>query len=77
MQLSALIQPEIRLVSPVCFAEATHLIKQLECAELAIDRFLTCSISFRDLLDILELCEVDIDEYLFTLDSNLREVGII
>ena len=57
-------------------SESLKLIEQLECAELAQQRFIEGVISFEDYLDILELCEVDIDDYLITVEDNLAEVGI-
>lgn len=56
--------------------ESLHLIKQMECAELALARFLKREISFSDYCDILKLCGVGIDDYLINLEKNLSTVGI-
>ncbi|MFN6485439.1 MULTISPECIES: hypothetical protein [unclassified Nostoc] len=56
--------------------QALHLIKQMECADLALARFLKGEISFSDYCDILELCEVNIDSYLINVEENLATVGI-
>ncbi|MEH2009991.1 hypothetical protein [Nostoc sp.] len=58
-------------------SESLKLIEQLECAELAKQRFIEGVISFEDYLDILELCEVDIDDYLITVEDNLAVDGIV
>ncbi|MEH2381141.1 MAG: hypothetical protein V7K27_20015 [Nostoc sp.] len=57
--------------------ESSKLIEQLECADLGKKHFIDGSISFEDFLDILELCEVNIDDYLITVEKNLAEVRII
>ncbi|MEH2244596.1 hypothetical protein [Nostoc sp.] len=59
------------------YAESLKLIEQLECAELAQQRFIEGVISFEDYLDILELCEVDIDDYLITVEDNLAVNEIV
>lgn len=56
--------------------EALHLVKQAECAELALTHFLKGLISFCDYCDILELCGVGMDSYLINLENNLTAVGI-
>ncbi|MEH1895627.1 MAG: hypothetical protein V7K94_10075 [Nostoc sp.] len=56
--------------------ESSKLIEQLECAELAKQHFIEGAISFEDYLDILNLCEVDIDNYLITVEDNLAVAGI-
>lgn len=57
--------------------ESLMLIKQLECAELAKQRFIEGLISFEDYLDILSLCKVNIDDYLVTVEGNLVIAGVI
>ncbi|MEH1883996.1 hypothetical protein [Nostoc sp.] len=57
-------------------SESSKLIEQLECAELAKQHFIEGAISFEDYLDILNLCEVDIDNYLITVEDNLAVAGI-
>lgn len=50
--------------------EIKNLVKREEVASLALKRFLAAQISFRDYLEILELCKVDIDDYLETVENN-------
>lgn len=57
--------------------ESFKLIEQLEGAELAKQNFINGSISFEDFLNILELCEVDIDDYLITVEQNLVDARFI
>ncbi len=73
--LATILQPEINLIHPVCLQEANHLCKQLELAQLATDKFVGCEISFSDFLELMELAEVNIDDYLLTIENNLLEVG--
>jgi hypothetical protein len=58
-------------------AESVHLIKQLECAELALNAFVKGFLSLSDYCDILQLCEVNVDDYLLQVEDNLSLVGII
>lgn len=64
------------MTHPSCNQEVTHLIKQLEVAELATDKFIKGEINFDDFLELMELAGVDIDEYLIVVEANLLEVGI-
>lgn len=57
--------------------ESDHLIKQLECAELAKDAFIRGELSLEDYCDILQLCGVNVDEYLTQIETNLNAVGIL
>lgn len=57
--------------------ELEHLIKQEEGARLALDAFLSRRISLEDYCDILELCGVNMDEYIINLQSNIQATGII
>ncbi|MEA5601078.1 hypothetical protein [Nostoc sp. UHCC 0252] len=57
--------------------ESLRLIEKLECAELAQQHFIKGLISLSDYLDILDLCEVNVDDYLVTVEQNLAAVGAI
>lgn len=57
--------------------ESKHLIKQLECAELAKTAFIRGELSFQDYCDILQLCGVNVDEYLLQIEANLNLAGIL
>lgn len=59
------------------FDECDHLIKQLECANLAKIAFIAGNISLADYCDILELCGVNVDEYILQIEQNLTTVGIL
>ncbi|WP_414622051.1 hypothetical protein [Calothrix sp. CCY 0018] len=54
--------------------EINYLIKQEEVSSLALERFLSAEISWNDYLDILEVCNVDIDDYLETSDQNFASI---
>lgn len=58
-------------------AESEHLIKQLECANLGKIAFIKGELSLEDFCDILELCDVDVDEYLINVENNLSIAGIL
>lgn len=74
--LQSLLATEIYLPHQITEDEANYLIAQSECAELALSRFVAGDISFEDYCDILELCNVDIDNYLLTIEINLEIAGI-
>lgn len=57
--------------------ESLRLIEKLECAELAQQRFIKGLISLSDYLDILNLCEVNVDDYLLTVENNLITAGVL
>jgi hypothetical protein len=71
--ISQILELEIQIASPMKSEESQYLIKQLETAELAKDKFLKNQISFQDYIDILEVCNIDIDDYLINLEDNLEE----
>ncbi|PHJ62792.1 hypothetical protein VF14_26875 [Nostoc linckia z18] len=57
--------------------ECSYLIKQLECANLAKIQFAQGKLSLEDFCDILELCGVNVDEYLLQVEANLTTAGIL
>jgi hypothetical protein len=71
--LNQILELEIKIASPMDTSQCQYLIKQLETAELAKDKFLKNQISFQDYIDILEVCNIDIDDYLINLEDNLEE----
>ncbi|PAX60042.1 hypothetical protein [Brunnivagina elsteri] len=73
--LDLILDTEINLNGFVCLDEANYLIKQQECIGLAQTRFINGEISFADYCDILELCNVNIDQYLVTVENNLQVIG--
>ncbi|WP_138500898.1 hypothetical protein [Nostoc sp. PA-18-2419] len=75
--LEDILQLRIVTTEGMSESESLKLIEQLECAELAQKRFIEGSISFEDYLDILELCEVDIDDYLEIVEENLEGEKIL
>ncbi len=50
--------------------EIDNLIAREAVASLALDKFLKGLISWNDYLDILETCEIDIDNYLQVANQN-------
>ena len=57
--------------------EIKILIKQMECAELAQTKFITGELSLSDYCDILQLCEINVDDYLITVEDNLSSLGVL
>lgn len=74
--LDSLLTIEIYLPHQITEDEASYLIKQAECTELALSKFVAGDISFQDYIDILELCDVNIDDYLLIVEDNLEVVGL-
>jgi hypothetical protein len=56
--------------------ECDYLVLKEEVATLARDKFAQGLISYEDYLDILETCDINIDDYLVTIENNLHELGI-
>lgn len=52
--------------------EINYLIKREEVASLALQRLLALEISWSDYLDLLEACNVDVDEYLDDIEHNCQ-----
>jgi len=75
MLLGQIIGVEIPLFPELEDDEISRRIEQEEAATLAMDCFLKGKISVSDYLDILELCEVEMDAYCQNLESNLIIVG--
>lgn len=50
--------------------EIEELITREEVAAIALARFLSLEISLNDYLNILETCQIDIDDYLAVVDEN-------
>ena len=61
----------------ICQDEAAYLIKQLETAQLALTQFVKGLISFTDYCDILQLCDVNVDDFLINVEQNLASDGLI
>lgn len=73
--LRELVQVEIVIPSrDLSKDEIEYFIKQEEVASLAADKFVAGEISLQDYCDVLEVCDVDMDEYLDNLENNLRLV---
>ena len=70
-----LLSTEIVIVEKISDKEARQLEKQLQLSELALKRFLSADITFSEYLEIMEMCEVDIDDYLVTVENNLSAIG--
>lgn len=74
--LQNLIGVEIPLFPELEGSEIEKRIEQEEAASLAMDCFIHGKISLEDYLDILELCEVDMDAYSENINSNLIILGL-
>lgn len=68
--LENLLRVGINLSTKISKDQLNQLIKKEAIACLALKRFLAMEISLSDYLEILELCHVDIDNYLQTVDDN-------
>lgn len=68
-----------QIIAPhvICEDEAAYLIKQLETAQLALTRFVEGVIDFADYCDILQLCGVNVDDFLIGVEQNLTTDGLI
>ncbi|MBD2388445.1 hypothetical protein [Cylindrospermum sp. FACHB-282] len=72
-----LIKIEIPLFSEMTDDEVKLRIEQEEIAYLARQAFLKGSIPLEDYFDVLEAVEVDMDDYVTTLESGLVVVGVL
>ncbi|MBK1989049.1 hypothetical protein A0J48_016130 [Sphaerospermopsis aphanizomenoides BCCUSP55] len=61
----------------ICSAAALDLVERLEAANLAQQRLLEGFISLEDYFDILELCGVDMDQYLGVVEQNVFDCGFV
>ncbi|MCC5640539.1 hypothetical protein LC593_32865 [Nostoc sp. CHAB 5844] len=75
--LDILLETEIQVNHQISFDEANDLVRKLEVANLARDKFLAGQISLSDYCDILEMCDVNLDDYLISVESNLNNFGLI
>ncbi|NJN13890.1 MAG: hypothetical protein HC836_34530 [Richelia sp. RM2_1_2] len=69
LNLQIIVTPDIEKT------ESAYLIKQLECAELALNAFVKGDLSLSDYCDILLLCDVNVDDYLLQVEDNLSAIG--
>ncbi|HLO88876.1 MAG TPA: hypothetical protein VK203_28265 [Nostocaceae cyanobacterium] len=77
MIITDILGVEIPLHPEMCQDEINTRIEQEEAAYLGKIAFLKGKITLEEYLDILEMCEVDMDDYLLNLEGNLKTVGII
>ncbi len=52
--------------------EINYLIEREQVASLALQRLLALEITWSDYLDLLEACNVDIDDYLDDVEHNCQ-----
>ena len=71
VNLLELISLDIPIVPGMSKEEINLRIEQEQACSLATKDFIKGEISFDDLLDIFEFCEVDIDNYLDITTNNL------
>lgn len=74
--LSEILGVEIPLFPQMSLDEIEIRIEQEECAYLGKIAFLNNQISLEDYFDILELCEVGMDEYLINLESSIKTIDV-
>ncbi|BAY15701.1 hypothetical protein NIES21_15200 [Anabaenopsis circularis NIES-21] len=75
--INEILNLQIITTAGMSIQESEYLIKQLECAELAKSAFAEGKLSLLDYCDILQLCEVNVDEYLTQIETNLNAAGIL
>jgi hypothetical protein len=75
--LGQVIGVEIPLFPEMETDEMQLRLDQEEAACLGKIAYLKNKITFEEYLDILKMCEVDIDGYLLNLEGNLSEIGLI
>lgn len=73
--IEKLLSTEIVIVQKISNEKARQLEKQLQLSELALKKFLSADITFSEFLEIMEMCEIDIDDYLNTIENNLSAIG--
>ncbi|MEH1810885.1 MAG: hypothetical protein V7K26_00090 [Nostoc sp.] len=73
--MQRLLSTQIVIVGKISNEEARHLEDKLQVSELALQRFIANQISFADYLDIMELCDIDIDDYLINVERNISTLG--
>ncbi|WP_017656229.1 hypothetical protein [Fortiea contorta] len=69
--IESVIGVEIPLYPQMTEDEIALRLEQEEAAHLGLMAFLKGQITFEEYLDILEMCEVDMDDYVPNLESNL------
>jgi hypothetical protein len=73
--IRSLIGVEIPLFPEICDQEIEKRIEQEEAANLALTCFVAGKISLSDYLDILEMCEVEMDDFISNAENNLIILG--
>lgn len=74
--MQSLLSTQIVIVGKISEEEARHLEQRLQVSELALQRFLANKISFADYLDMIELCDINIDDYLINVEKNISAIGL-
>lgn len=74
--MKSLLSTQIVVVGKISEEEARHLEQKLQVSEFALQRFIANEISFADYLDIMELCDINIDDYLINIEENFSAIGI-
>ncbi|MBD2516860.1 hypothetical protein H6G93_17915 [Nostoc sp. FACHB-973] len=75
--IEGIIGVEIPLYPQMTEDEITLRLEQEEAAQLGLTCFLKGQITLEEYMDILEMCEVDMDAYCLNLEQNLSDVGLI
>lgn len=74
--IEKIIGVEIPLYPQMTEDEIVLKLEQEEAAQLAMTCFCR-SITPEEYMDILEMCEVDMDSYFLNLEQNLKATGLI
>jgi hypothetical protein len=75
--IEGVIGVEIPLYPQMTEDEIALRLEQEETAQLAMTCFCNGSITPEEYMDILEMCEVDMDSYCINLEQNLNATGLI
>ncbi|MDZ8090239.1 MAG: hypothetical protein RMY16_32515 [Nostoc sp. DedQUE12b] len=75
--IEGIIGVEIPLYPQMTEDEIALRVEQEEAAQLAMTCFCNGSITLEEYMDILEMCEVDMDSYCLNLEQNLNATGLI
>lgn len=75
--IEGIIGVEIPLYPQMTEDEIKLRLEQEEAAQLAMKCFCDGSITLEEYMDVLEMCEVNMDSYCLNLEQNLNATGLI
>jgi hypothetical protein len=74
--LEQILTTEIYLPYQICEEEAYSLAERFEACQLAREQFMAGTLDFEAYLEILDMADIDVDEYLGIVEENLLEFGV-